>query len=255
MNSATQTPKRPMVTLAAVCAAIVLVPIVATGASVALPGISSDLDAGLSSTQWVVNAFFLTFASFMALTGSLADMIGRRTMFTVGLATFCASMIVAAAAPNITVLIVARVIAGIGAAAVTTGGSAVLAHTFTGAARARAFAAFGTAIGLGLAFGPLIAGALVTSLGGWRVFFLSAALVLLPVLAISFLLVNSRDPHPAGIDWYGAGTFTASLSLFVFAVVEGPSLGWYHPIVIGAFLAAVILLLVSRDVKTEPSTL
>lgn len=244
MNSATQTPKRPLVTLVAVCAAIVLVPIVATGASVALPGISSDLNAGLSSTQWVVNAFFLTFASFMALTGSLADMIGRRTMFTVGLATFCASMIFASAAPDITVLIIARVIAGVGAAAVTTGGSAVLAHTFTGAARARAFAAFGTAIGLGLAFGPLIAGALVTSLGGWRVFSLSAALVLLPVLAISFLLVNSRDPHPAGIDWYGAGTFTASLSLFVFAVVEGPSLGWHHPDVIGAFLAAVILFLV-----------
>jgi MFS family permease len=232
---------RPGLTLGAVCAAIVLVPVTATGASVALPSISADLHTSLSAAQWVVNAFFLTFASFMAITGSLADLTGRRRMFAGGVALFCAAMLVATFAPNIAVLITARVIAGMGAAAATTGGSALLAHAFKGEARTKAFGAFGTAIGLGLAFGPLVAGAL-TSAGGWRLFFLVAAVVLLPVLALTPLLTESKDAHPAGPDWPGAITFTVGLSLFVLGLVEAPSIGWTNPLVLAAFVAFVILL-------------
>ncbi|WP_246257098.1 MFS transporter [Amycolatopsis anabasis] len=233
---------RPGLTLAVVCAAIVLVPVTATGASVALPDVSNSLHTDLTSAQWVVNAFFLTFASFMAITGSLADLTGRRRMFAGGIALFCASMLVAAFAPVIGLLIAARVLAGIGAACVITGGSALLAHAFEGRARTRAFGVFGTAIGLGLAFGPLVAGVLVTSLGGWRAFFLVAAVVLLPPLVFVPLLPESRDAHPAGPDWPGAVTFTLGLSLFVLGVIEGPSLGWGSPLVVGALVACVLLL-------------
>lgn len=232
---------RPVLTLAVVCAAIVLVPVTATGASVALPSVSDSLHTSLSAAQWVVNAFFLTFASFMAITGSLADLTGRRRMFAGGVGLFCAAMLVATFAPNIDVLVTARVIAGMGAAAATTGGSAMLAHAFTGEARTKAFGAFGTAIGLGLAFGPLVAGAL-TALGGWRLFFLVAALVLLPVLALTPLLTESKDAHPAGPDWPGAITFTVGLSLFVLALVEAPTVGWTSPLVLAAFVAFVVLL-------------
>ncbi|MBF6061559.1 MFS transporter [Nocardia terpenica] len=233
---------QPGATLAAVCAAISLVPVVATGAGVALPGISADLHTSLASAQWVVNAFFLTFASFMAVTGSLADMIGRRRMFSAGIAVFCTAMVIAGLAPHITVLVGARVIAGMGAAAVLTGGSAVLANTFQGAARARAFAVYGTGIGLGLAFGPLIAGVIVTSLGGWRVFFLAAAVILLPVLAFSLRLPDSRDVHPAGIDWRGGILFTAGLFMLVLCAIEGPAVGWTKPLIIASCVAAVALL-------------
>ncbi|PRX90909.1 MFS transporter [Allonocardiopsis opalescens] len=235
---------RPTLTLLVVCAAIVLVPVTATGASVALPDISVDLDAGLAASQWVVNAFFLTFASFMAVTGSLADLTGRRRMFIGGVVLFCAAMLVATLATHIAVLVGGRVLAGIGAAAATTGGSAILAQTFDGAARTRAFALFGTAIGVGLAFGPLVAGVLVTSLGGWRGFFLVAVLVLVPVLALSPLLAESRDAHAAGVDWPGAITFTGGLFLFVLALVQGGQLGWTHPLVIGALAAFVVLMAV-----------
>jgi MFS family permease len=235
---------RPGLTLAAVCGAIVLVPVTATGASVALPDISSNLSTSLASAQWVVNAFFLTFASFMAISGSLADLTGRRRMFAGGVALFCTAMLVATFAPNIDVLVAARVVAGIGAAAATTGGSAVLAQTFEGPARTRAFGVFGTAIGLGLAFGPLVAGVLVTSLGGWRMFFLVTAVVLLPVLVVSPLLTESRDAHPAGPDWLGAVTFTSGLSLFVLSLVEGPSLGWTHPLILVSLVVFVALIAV-----------
>ncbi|MGH8919883.1 MAG: MFS transporter, partial [Actinomycetes bacterium] len=190
----------------------------------------------------MVNAFFLTFAGFMAITGSLADLTGRRRMFATGIVVFCAAMLVAAFAPSIGVLIAARGIAGIGAACVTTGGSALLAHAFEGTARTRAFGVFGTAIGLGLAFGPLVAGVLVTSLGGWRVFFGFAAVVLLPLLALVPKLTESKDAHPAGPDWPGAITFTLGLSLFVLALVEGPEAGWGSPFIVASFVAFVVLL-------------
>ncbi|RCV48317.1 MFS transporter [Marinitenerispora sediminis] len=241
--------RRPALTLLVVCAAITLVPVTATGASVAVTDISGDLDTGLSAAQWVVNAFFLTFASFMAITGSLADMFGRRRMFAAGVALFCAAMLVATFAPHISVLVGARVLAGIGAAAATTGGSAVLAQTFDGQARVRAFAFFGTAIGLGLAFGPLIAGVLVTSLGGWRGFFLAAAVVLLPALLASPLLAESRDADAAGVDWAGAVTFTVGLSLFVLGMVQSAELGWGHPLILGAFAAFVVLMAVFTAVE------
>lgn len=233
---------RPGLTLALVCAAIVLVPVTATGAAVTLPDISRNLETSLAAAQWVVTAFFLTFAGFMAISGSLADLTGRRRMFAGGVALFCAAMLVAAFAPTIGLLVTARVIAGAGAAAATTGGSALLAHTFHGQARTRAFAVFGTAIGLGLAFGPLVAGFLVTSLGGWRTFFLVAAVVLLPVLALSPLLAESRDPHPAGPDWAGAVTFTAGLTLFTLGVVEGPEFGWGHPLILVSLIGSVVLI-------------
>ncbi|WP_067975126.1 MFS transporter [Nocardiopsis trehalosi] len=233
---------RPVLTLIVVCAAIVLIPVTATGASVALPDVGQDLATGLAAAQWVVNAFFLSYGSFMAVTGSLADLTGRRRMFMIGVTLFCAAMVVASFAPNIGVLIGARVLAGIGAAAATTGGSSLLAQAFQGPARTRAFGFFGTAIGLGLAFGPLIAGVLVTSLGGWRGFFLAAALVVLAPLAASPWLTESRDDHPAGLDWTGAVTFTGGLSLFVFAFVQGPELGWTHPAVLGSFAAFAVLM-------------
>jgi MFS family permease len=224
-----------------VCAAIVLVPITATGASVALPDVSASLSSSLSAAQWVVNAFFLTFASFMAVSGSLADLTGRRRMFAGGVGLFCVAMLVATFSPDIGLLIAARVIAGIGAAAAVTSGSALVAQAYEGPARIRAFGVYGTAIGLGLAFGPLVAGVL-TSLGGWRVFFGVAAVVVAPVLALFPLLRESRDPHPAGPDWLGAATFTLGLLLFVFALIEGPSLGWASPVVLAALAAFLVLL-------------
>ncbi|WP_433224057.1 MFS transporter [Microtetraspora malaysiensis] len=234
--------RSPASTLAVVCAAVPGVPVTATGTAEALGDIGADLRADLASTQWVVNAFFLTFAALMACTGSLADRIGRRRVFIGGLALFAAAMLLAGAAQDIGVLILARALAGAGAAATTTGGSALLAHAFPGrVSRSRAFAWFGTTIGLGLAFGPLIAGALVTAIG-WRSLFTAAALVLLPILPATALLTESRAPARGPVDWGGAITFTLGLTAFTFAVVEGPALGWTHPGVTGGFVACAVLL-------------
>lgn len=214
-------PRRRAPSLTVVCAAVLLVPVTATGSAEALGDIGADLRAGLDATQWVVNAFFLTFAAFMASTGALADRIGRRRMFALGAGVFTAAMLLAAAAPDIGTLIAARALAGAGAAAAMTGGTALLAQAYpSGAGRTRAFAWFGTTIGLGLAFGPVIAGTLVGAVG-WRVLFGAAGIALLPVLLLSALLEESRAASDGPMDWGGAVTFTLALTAFTFGVIEG----------------------------------
>ncbi|PYC72371.1 MFS transporter [Streptomyces tateyamensis] len=226
--------------LAAVCLAGLLLPISLTGASVALPSIGSDLGSGLAAVQWVVNGYDLTFASIMLAAGSLADLVGRKRMFGGGLALFTLCSLLGGLAPNVLVLDVVRALAGVGAAGVLTAGSAILAQTFDGAARAKAFAMLGTAFGVGIAFGPVLSGLEVSSIG-WRGMFLSHALV--GVLVLTLLLRHvkeSRSPEGGRVDWAGTVTFTASLFLFIMALIQGPQWGWGSPLTVVALIGFVV---------------
>ncbi|MFX0594290.1 MFS transporter [Melissospora conviva] len=227
--------------LAAVLLATIALPITLTGASVALPRIGADLDADLAAVQWVVNGYNATFASFMLAAGSLADVLGRRRVFATGMAIFTVGGLASAFAGDIVLLDALRALAGIGAAAGATGASALLAQTFHGRARARAFGLFGVALGVGLAFGPSIAGALI-ELFGWRAVFVAPAVVGAVVLLLVPLLPSGRGEQTGRLDWAGAATFTGALLLVIFAFVQGPDFGWGHPLILAAFVAAVALL-------------
>ncbi|MGS2616401.1 MFS transporter [Micromonospora sp. LZ34] len=231
----------PAVVLVAVLLSTLSLPVSLTGASVALPDIGRDLDAGLAGVQWVVNAYNATFASFMLASGALADLLGRRRVFATGVAIFSGAGLLGAVADDIVLLDAVRALAGVGAAAAATSASAILAGTFHGAARARAFSVFGTTIGVGLAFGPSIAGLLIDAFG-WRSVFAAPALAGLVVLALVPLLPESRQPHGGRIDWPGTGSFTAALLLLIFGFVQGPEHGWDDPVIVAAFAAALALL-------------
>ena len=233
----------PAVVLVAVLLSTVALPVSLTGASVALPDIGRDLHAGLAGVQWVVNGYNATFASFMLATGALADLFGRRRVYALGVAVFAAGGLLATVADTIVLLDVARALAGVGAAAAATSASALLAGAFSGRARARAFGLFGTAIGVGLAFGPSIAGLLIEGFG-WRAVFAAPALAAGAVLALVPLLPESRQPHPGRVDWAGTVSFTAALLLLIFGFVQGPAYGWEAPVIVGAFAAAAALLVV-----------
>ncbi|WP_406037581.1 MFS transporter [Micromonospora sp. NBC_00898] len=233
----------PAVVLVAVLLSTVALPVSLTGASVALPDIGRDLHAGLAGVQWVVNGYNATFASFMLATGALADLFGRRRVYALGVAVFAAGGLLATVADTIVLLDVARALAGVGAAAAATSASALLAGAFSGRARARAFGLFGTAIGVGLAFGPSIAGLLIEG-SGWRAVFAAPALAAGAVLALVPLLPESRQPHPGRVDWPGTFSFTAALLLLIFGFVQGPVYGWAAPVIVGAFAAAAALLVV-----------
>ncbi|WP_159073452.1 MFS transporter [Streptomyces sp. RTd22] len=221
--------------------AVFLVPFTLTGASVALTDISEQLDASLAATQWVVNAYSATFAGFMLITGALADRLGRRRVFVSGVALFAVCALISAVAQDIVVLDVARLISGIGAAATTTGASAVLAEAFTGQARSKVFGLFGTTIGIGLAFGPTLAGLLVDS-WGWRSAFALPGVIGLGCVVFYRSLPASRPATARGqLDRAGGTLFTLALLLLIFALVEGPELGWGSVAVAGSLIASVVL--------------
>ncbi len=233
--------KRSALVLFTVCVACLLMPFAMAGVSVALPDIGVGLHAGLAPVQWVVNGYDLAFGSLMLAFGSLADLFGRRRLFTVGVAVFAGAALLGALAWNIVALDLARALAGVGAAATITSGSALLAQTFEGPARARAFGAFGTVVGLGLAFGATLAGALVHALG-WRSVFAVPAVIGGGLLLLTRALPESRNPDARRVDVAGTVTFTAALVLLIFALIEGPQAGWARPQVVGGFAGFVLLI-------------
>ncbi len=233
--------KRRALVLFTVCIACLLMPFAMAGVSVALPDIGTGLHAGLAPVQWVVNGYDLAFGSLMLAFGSLADLFGRRRLFTLGVSLFAAASLLGALAGDIVLLDLARALAGAGAAATITSGSALMAEAFEGPARARAFGIFGTVIGLGLAFGATLAGVLVDALG-WRSVFAVPALAGAALLPLTRLLPESRNPAARRVDRAGTFTFTAGLGLLIYALIEGPQAGWAHPVVLAAFAGFVLLM-------------
>lgn len=220
-------------------------PLTITGASVALPGITGDLGAGLAASQWVVNSYNTSFAGFLVITGSLADRHGSRRVFATGVALFCAGGLVSALAGDMLLLNAARAVSGVGAAAATTAGASLLAAAYRGAARGRAFGLLGTVLGGGTAFGPMVSGFLVDALNWRAVFAVPAAVagvVLLLTPALPVAHGEARRPGPdQRTDWAGAVLFAVPLVLLIFVFNEGPGLGFGSPLLLCALAATAVL--------------
>ncbi|GAA0386418.1 MFS transporter [Streptomyces luteireticuli] len=241
MNETAAPRSRPAATLGLVLLGMLTLAMSMSGTTVALPDIGADLDASGAPLQWVITGYFLTASSFMLVAGSLADAFGRRRVYRVGALFFTAGLAMGATADDVLLLDAARVLAGLGAAGVMAGGGALLAGTFEGAARTRAFAALGTVGGIGLAAGPTLSGALVGALG-WRAAFLVFAVVGAVLLGGTLFVAESRAAARPRLDAVGAVTFIAALGLLMTGVTQGPQNGWSHPLVLGAFGAGALLL-------------
>jgi len=231
---------RPLAVLAAVCMAALALPLAFSGGAVATPAIGRDLSGSPVEMNWVTNAFMLTFGSLLMAAGTLADRFGRKKVFAYGVAGFTLSSLALGFAGSIVVVDLLRAAQGVAAAATLAGGTAALAQEFDGAARTRAFSVLGTTFGIGLAFGPVLAGWLITQFG-WRAIFAAGALA--GALSLAFgvpWMRESRDPHAHRLDWAGTATFTAALTCFTCGVIEAPSRGWTSPVVIGLLCAFVV---------------
>jgi MFS family permease len=229
--------------LASVCLAAIVLPLSFSGGAIATPDIARRLGGTSVALTWVTNAFMLSFGSLLMAAGALADQYGRKRVFTAGMALFVLSSILLALAPSVFWLDVLRAVQGVAAAAALSGGSAALAQEFEGHARTRAFGLLGTSFGLGLAFGPVIAGSLIGWLG-WRAIFAFIAIV--ASVAMSFGLPRmreTRDPAAAGLDWPGTLCFTAMLALLTFGIIQAPIAGWGSPLIVALLTGATVLLL------------
>ncbi|MFF7341607.1 MFS transporter [Streptomyces sp. NPDC008163] len=238
-------PARQGLTLAVVLLAVFVVPTSISGTAVALPAIGEDLHAGSASLQWVVNAFNLAFACCTLVWGSLADLIGRIRAFTTGAAIFTAASVACAVTPNVYVLDAARAVAGIGGAALFACGSAIISTAFDGAARARAFALFGTVAGIGVALGPTVSGPAVDGLG-WRwIFGLHALALALVLLCLPAVARTVEEPHGTGaprLDLRGAAVFVLAMLALTYAIVQGSQWGWTATGTLGLLALALVLL-------------
>src|SRR4051794_35379226 len=230
-------------TLIAVSVATFMLLLDITVVNVALPSIREDLDASFTDLQWVVDAYALTLAALVLTAGSLADRLGRRRVFAIGLAIFTAASLLCALAPDPTFLNVSRAVQGVGGAVMFAVSLALIGQEFTpGRERGMAMGAYGSTIGVAVAIGPLVGGALTDWLGWESIFYLNVP-VGLAAIAITYLkLRESRDPNATRGDWPGTATFSAALGLLVLALVRGNDEGWDSTLILSLFAAASVLL-------------
>ncbi len=183
-------------TLVAVCVATFMLLLDITVVNVALPDIQKDLNASLSSLQWVVDAYSLTLAAFLLTAGSFADRMGRRRVFTAGFAIFTFASFLCGISGNATLLNLARGLQGIGGAAMFATSLALIAQEFQGRERGTAIGAWGATIGGAVAVGPLVGGALTEAFGWEWIFFVNVPIGIGAIFLTTTKLANLKAPDP-----------------------------------------------------------
>ncbi len=229
-------------TLLASCIAIFMLLLDVTIVNVALPSIERSLGADFSDLQWVIDAYALTLAGVLLAAGSLADKVGRRLVFMLGLAIFTASSLACGLAPDPLFLHVSRAAQGIGGAMMFGTSLALIAQEFQGRERGTALGIWGATTALAVSTGPLVGGALVDALS-WRWIFLVNVPIGLAALVVARLrLRESRDPAASGVDIRGVALLCPALFLLVYALIRGNDEGWGSALIISCFAASALLL-------------
>src|SRR3954447_8913849 len=213
-------------TLGAVAIGVFMLLLDITVVNVALPAIQKDLGASFTDLQWVIDAYALTLAALLLVSGSFADLIGRRKVFVLGLILFSAASAACGLSQSPLMLILARGVQGIGGAMLFATSLSLIAQAFQGPDRGTAFGIWGATIGAAVAIGPLVGGALTDALGWEWILFVNVPIGIAAVFVTLAKVDESSDPYPAGIDWAGAITFSASLFMLVFALIRGNEEGW-----------------------------
>ena len=219
-----------------VCGAMFISAVDMTIVNVALPDISQDLNAGVGKLQWVLDAFLVALAGLLLLGSGLADRFGRKRIFLVGMAAFGVASILCALAPSPIALIGARALMGASAACVLPPALSLIAVMFPPAERPAALGVWAAVAGAGLVIGPLLGGVLVREVGWEAVFLVNVPVAVLVVPAGLRVLPESTRPGTPPIDLLGVALSIAALGGIVFALIEGPDVGWTSPevLVVGA---------------------
>ena len=230
-------------TLAVVSAATAMLMLDIAVVNTALSRIAEDLETGLGGLQWIIDAYTLSLAATVLTAGALADRLGRRRLFVIGLAIFTVSSLVAAFAGSIEVLNAARAVQGVGGAILFAVSIALLAHAFPGAReRAQALGIYGATIAGSFAIGPFVGGVLTSGLD-WEWVFLINGPIGVASLAVTLRYVEeSRDPVARRIDWPGQATLAGGLFLLVLALLRGNEDGWTSTLILAELGAAAVLL-------------
>jgi EmrB/QacA subfamily drug resistance transporter len=230
-------------TLIAVSVATFMLLLDITVVNTALPSIREDLDASFTDLQWVIDAYTLTLAAVVLTAGSLADRLGRRRVFATGLAIFSLASLLAGLAPDPTFLNLSRALQGTGGAVMFAVSLALIAQEFeAGRERGAAMGVYGATIGVAVAIGPLVGGALTDGLGWRSIFFLNVPIGLAAIAVTYLRLRETKDPNATRVDWPGLTTFSIALFLLVLGLLRGNDEGWGSALIVSLFAGAAVLL-------------
>jgi EmrB/QacA subfamily drug resistance transporter len=232
-------------TLLVVCLSVFMLLLDITIVNVALPDIQRDLGSSFEDLQWVVDAYALALAALLLASGSLADLLGRRRVFVIGLLAFVTASLLCGLADSPTFLNAARGFQGVGGAMMFATSLALIAQAFPPHERGTAFGIWGATTGFAVAVGPLVGGALTDGLGWEWIFLVNVPIGLLTAGITLARVPKSAERHPESrIDWAGLVTFSAGLFLLVFALIRGNDDGWGSAKIITLLIAAAALLAV-----------
>jgi EmrB/QacA subfamily drug resistance transporter len=243
LSSLTSSSERKGIALALLALAQFVVVLDASIVNVALPSIGTALDFSQDNLSWVVNAYTLTFGGFLLLGGRMADLLGRRRLFIVGLTLFAVASLAGGLAQSSGWLIAARAVQGLGAALLSPAALSILTTLFTeGAERNRALGVWGAVAGSGGAAGVLLGG-MLTQWAGWEwVLFVNVPVGLAAAAAAVRVLPESSNDGPRHFDVAGAVSITAGLSLLVYTLVDANQVGWGSAQTLGLGALAIVLI-------------
>ncbi len=222
-----------------------------TVVNVALPDIQRDLNASLSSLQWVVDAYSLTLAAFLLTTGSLGDRLGRRRVFSIGVGIFTFASFLCGIAGDPTLLNLARGLQGVGGAAMFATSLALIGQEFHGKERATAFGVWGATIGGAVAIGPLVGGVITEHLGWEWIFFVNIPIGVVAILLTEARIANVSIGERTRIDVAGLVTFSLGLFLLIFGLIRGNAEGWGSGVIVGSLTGAAALLLAFLAIESR----
>ena len=230
-------------TLIAVSVATFMLLLDITVVNTALPSIEEDLHASVTDLQWVVDAYTLSLAAVVLTAGVLADRLGRRRVFAAGLGVFTLASLHCGLAGDPTFLNLARALQGVGGAVMFAVSLALIAQEFKpGRERGMAMGVYGATIGVSVAFGPLVGGALTEQLGWQSIFFLNVPVGAAAIAITYTKLRETRDPNASRIDWAGLATFSTALFLLVLGLLRGNDEGWGSALILSLLAGAAVLL-------------
>jgi EmrB/QacA subfamily drug resistance transporter len=237
--SAEMTYRRRMLILAICCMSLLIVSLDVTIVNVALPSIQRELHASVSGLQWIIDAYTLVLASFLMLSGSTADRVGRRRVFQTGLVAFTLGSGLCSLAPSLGWLVVFRMVQALGGSMLNPVALSIIANTFVEPReRARAIGIWGAVVGISMSLGPVVGGVLVESVGWRGIFWVNIPVGIAALVLTARFVPESRAEHARKIDPAGQLLIIVTLAALIYGIIEGPASGWSSPRIIACFCVA-----------------
>ena len=256
LQSLAQDRKRRVGVLLICCLSLFIVGLDITVVNVALPSIGQELHSSISGLQWTVGGYTVVMASLLMFSGSMADRLGRKRTFVLGLTVFSVASLLCSLAPSVELLVAFRVLQAVGASMMNPVAMSIITNTFTDPReRAQAVGVWGSVFGISMALGPIVGGTLVSSVGWRSIFLINIPIGLAAIFLTLRFIPESKAPRPRRFDPVGQALVVVLLATLTFGIIETPSQGWSSTTIVTALSAsgaALLGLLVYEPRREDP---